>query len=596
MAEDTTKDQAEPILEAETWAEIVERSQRVMQEYVNRHAQDTGSFNDAMRVGETFMEATAKLMTDPVRLMEAQAGLWQSYMDLWQATARRMAGQEVEPVVAPASDDRRFRDESWSENAVFDYLKQSYLLTSNWLTSTMSDIDGLDKKTQQKLDFYTKLIMDAAAPTNFAMTNPEVLRATRDSKGENLVKGLTNLLEDFERGNGQLAIKMVDETAFEVGENLALTPGKVVYQNDLMQLIQYTPMTESVHKRPLLIIPPWINKYYILDLKPENSFIRWTVEQGYTVFVVSWVNPDEKLTQKTFEDYLAEGPLAAIDAIKQATGEDKINALGYCIGGTLLACTMAYLAAGKKQPIASAAYLTSLVDFEQVGDLGVFVDEEQVENLEKIMAKRGFLEGSEMAATFNTLRANDLVWSFVINNYLMGKEPFPFDILYWNGDSTRMPAVMHSFYLRRLYLDNALSQGELVLLNRTLDLTKVKQAAYLLSTKDDHIAPWMSTYKATQLYAGKVTATLAMSGHVAGVVNPPAKDKYGYWTNDVLPADPEAWLEGAEQHDGSWWPHWSAWLADKSGIMIPARQPGDGKLKVIEDAPGSYVKVDLRQD
>jgi polyhydroxyalkanoate synthase len=425
MAEDTTKDQTDPVLKADTWAEIVERSQRVMQDFMSRNAQDTGSLNDSMRIGQTFLEATAKLMTDPVKLMEAQAGLWQSYMDLWQATARRMAGQDVEPVVAPADDDRRFRDESWSENAVFDYLKQSYLLTSNWLMSTFSGIDGLDKKTQQKLDFYTKLIADAAAPTNFAMTNPEVLRATHDSKGENLVKGLKNLLDDFERGNGQLAIKMVDESAFEVGGNLAITPGKVVFQNDLMQLIQYTPTTEKVHKRPLLIIPPWINKFYILDLRPENSFIRWTVEQGYTVFVISWVNPDEKLTQKTFEDYLAEGPLAAVDAIKKATGEDKVNALGYCIGGTLLACAMAYLAAGKKQPIASATYLTSLVDFVEVGDLGVFVDEEQVENLEEMMAKRGYLEGSEMAATFNTLRANDLVWSFVINNYLMVKEPFP---------------------------------------------------------------------------------------------------------------------------------------------------------------------------
>ncbi len=595
MGEDTTKNDTEQVLDAETWTDIVERSQRVMQDYMNRHSQDTGSFDDAMRMGQTFMEAATKLMADPVRLMEAHAGLWQNYMDLWQATARRMAGQEVEPLVTPAKDDRRFRDESWSENAVFDYLKQSYLLTSNWLTSTMSDIDGLDKKTQQKLDFYTKLIADAAAPSNFAITNPEVLRATHETKGDNLVKGLQNLLEDFERGNGQLAIKMVDESAFEVGGNLALTPGKVVFQNDLMQLIQYTPTTETVRKRPLLIIPPWINKFYILDLKPENSFVRWTVEQGYTIFVISWVNPDEKLAHNTFEDYLAEGPLAAIDAVKEATGEDKINALGYCIGGTLLACTMAYLATGKKQPIASATYLTSLVDFEQVGDIGVFVDEEQVENLEKMMAKRGYLEGSEMAATFNTLRANDLVWSFVINNYLMGKEPFPFDILYWNGDSTRMPAVMHSFYLRRLYLENALSQGELVLLDKKLNLTKIKQPAYLLSTKDDHIAPWVSTYKATQLYPGDVNFTLAMSGHVAGVVNPPAKDKYGFWTNDKLDADPDTWLENAEQHGGSWWPHWSAWLAAQSGEQVPARTPGDGKLDVIEDAPGSYVKVDLRQ-
>ena len=597
MTKQTTQDHTGPDLDPNQWAEIVEQSQRVMQEYMNRHATDSGAFSDAMRIGQTFMEATAKLMSDPSRLIEAQASLWQSYMDLWQATARRMAGEEVEPVVSPAKDDRRFRDEYWSDNAVFDYLKQSYLLTSNWLTSTLSDVEGLDKKTQHKLDFYTKLIADAAAPTNFAMTNPEVLRATYDSNGENLVKGLKNLLDDFERGNGQLAIRMVDEDAFEVGGNLAVTPGKVVFQNDLMQLIQYTPTTETVHKTPLLIIPPWINKFYILDLKPENSFIRWTVEQGFTVFVVSWVNPDEHLAKKTFDDYLSEGPLAAIDAVKKATGESQINAVGYCIGGTLLACAMAYLAQQKKKsPVASTTYLTTLVDFEQVGDVGVFVDEEQVEGLEKLMAKRGYLEGSEMAATFNTLRANDLIWSFVINNYMLGKEPFPFDILFWNGDSTRMPAAMHSFYLRKLYLANALSKGELVLLDTPLDLGRIKQPAYILSTIDDHIAPWVSTYKATQLYSGDISFTLAMSGHVAGVVNPPVKDKYGYWTNTKLTDDPEAWLKDAEQHRGSWWPDWAAWLAKQSGDQVPARTPGDGKLKVIEDAPGSYVKVDLRQD
>ncbi len=597
MNKQTTEETSGPDLDPNEWAKIVEQSQRVMQEYMSRQASDSGAFDDAMRIGQTFMEATARLMSDPARLFEAQASLWQSYMDLWQTTARRMAGEEVEPVVAPAKDDRRFRDEHWSDNAVFDYLKQSYLLTSNWLTSTLSDVEGLDKKTQHKLDFYTKLIADAAAPTNFVMTNPEVLRATYESHGENLVKGLKNLLDDFERGNGQLAIRMVDEKAFKVGENLAVTPGKVVYQNDLMQLIQYTPTTETVHKTPLLIVPPWINKFYILDLKPENSFIRWTVEQGFTVFVVSWVNPDEKLAQKTFDDYLLEGPLAAIDAVKKATGETKINTVGYCIGGTLLACAMAYLAKQKKKsPVASATYLTTLVDFEQVGDVGVFVDEEQVEGLEKLMAKRGYLEGSEMAATFNTLRANDLIWSFVINNYMLGKEPFPFDILFWNGDSTRMPAAMHSFYLRKLYLANALSKGELVLLDTPLDLGRVKQPSYILSTIDDHIAPWVSTYKATQLYGGDITFTLAMSGHVAGVVNPPAKNKYGYWTHDDLKASPQAWLDSAEQHEGSWWPDWATWLAKQSGEHVPARTPGDGKLEVIEDAPGSYVKVDLRQD
>jgi len=583
-----------PQLGTEDWQAIAEKSQRLMQDFMSRQGDMSGQFEDMKRMSEVFMQAYAQLLTDPVKLAEAQASLWQGYMDLWQATVRRVSGQEADPVVEPAGDDRRFRHDDWSDNAVFDYLKQSYLLSSNWIQDLMGGVERLDDKTKKKLDFYTKLYVDALSPTNFAATNPEVLRETAETKGDNLVKGLKNLLDDFERGKGQLSIRMVDEDAFTVGENLATTPGKVVFQNDLIQLIQFTPTTKTVHKKPLLIVPPWINKFYILDLKPQNSFIKWVVEQGHTVFVVSWVNPDAELAKKSFDDYLLEGPLAAIDAIEKATGEKKINALGYCIGGTLLACTLGYMAAKKDNRIASATFLTSLVDFRNVGEIEVFIDEEQVENLERMMNDRGYLEGSEMAATFNTLRANDLVWSFVINNYLMGKEPFPFDILYWNSDSTRMPAAMHSFYLRRMYLDNALSRGELELAGTTIDLTRVKTPAYLLSTREDHIAPWDSTYEATQLYSGKTTFTLAASGHVAGVVNPPAKNKYGYWTNAENPESPEAWLEGAEQHEGSWWPHWAEWLAGHAGARVPAREPGDGKLKVIEEAPGSFVKVDLR--
>jgi polyhydroxyalkanoate synthase len=589
---ETGQDQS---LHMEDWQAIAEKSQRLMQDFVSRQGDTSGQMEDMMRMSEVFMQASMQLMTDPAKLAEAQANLWKGYMDLWQQTALRMAGQDVEPVVKPDGDDRRFKDEEWTQNAVFDYMKQSYLLSSNWIQDLMGGVDGLDPKTKKKLEFYTKLYADALSPTNFAATNPEVLRATAETKGENLVKGLKNLLDDFERGKGQLAVKMVDNDAFEIGKDLATTPGKVVLQNDLIQLIQFTPTTKKVHKKPLLIVPPWINKYYILDLKPKNSFIRWVVEQGYTTFVVSWVNPDAKLAMKTFDDYMLEGPIAALDAVEKATGESSINILGYCIGGTLVACTAAYLAAKKDKRLSSATFLTSLTDFEQVGEIDVFIDEEQVQNLEKMMNERGYLEGSEMAATFNTLRANDLVWSFVINNYLMGKEPFPFDILFWNGDSTRMPAAMHSAYLRRLYLDNVLSKGELELAGTRIDLTKVKVPTYLLSTREDHIAPWESTYKATQLYSGDTTFTLAASGHVAGVVNPPEKNKYGYWTNAENPAQPEAWLEGAEQHEGSWWPNWEAWLAKQSGAMVAARVPGKGELKVIEDAPGSYVKLDLRK-
>ncbi len=597
MTSELTDDPDIPVITPEEWQDVAERSAKVMQEFIANQGKGPSAMDDMVRMSSTFMQAMGQLMTDPAKLMEAQASLWHSYFDLWQATARRMTGQDAAPVVQPAEGDKRFRDEAWSDDAVFDYMKQSYLLSANWMQGLMHDVEGLDPKTKQKLDFYTKLYVDALSPTNFALTNPEVLRATAETKGENLIKGLKNLLEDFERGRGKLAIKMVDRDAFKVGENLAVTPGKVVFQNELMQLIQYTPSTQKVHKRPLLIVPPWINKFYILDLKPANSFIRWVVEQGYTVFVVSWVNPDAEKAKKTFEDYMLEGPIAAIDAIEKATGEKTINAVGYCIGGTLLAATLAYLTAKKDKRIGAATFLTTLVDFEQVGDVGVFIDEAQVQALEEMMNKRGYLDGSEMSATFNTLRANDLVWSFVINNYLLGKEPFPFDILFWNSDSTRMPAVMHSQYLRHMYLENALAKpGGIELAGTPLDLRKIKVPTYILSTREDHIAPWESTYKATQIYAGAVTFTLAMSGHVAGVVNPPAKGKYGYWTNENKPATGAEWLSGAEKHDGSWWPHWEAWLKPLAGPMVEAREPGKGgKLKALEDAPGSYVKTDLRE-
>jgi polyhydroxyalkanoate synthase len=403
---------------------------------------------------------------------------------------------------------------------------------------------------------------------------------------------LSNLLEDLARGEGRLAIKMTDLDAFELGANLALTPGKVIFQTDLMQLIQYAPSTEQVYQRPLLIIPPWINKYYILDLRPKNSFIKYAVEQGFTVFVISWVNPDERHAEKTFEDYMLEGPLAALDAIEQATGEREANVIGYCLGGTLLACTLAYLAARRERPIAAASFFTALTDFENPGELGVFIDEEQLAAMDEMMAKRGYLDGREMATTFNMLRANDLIWSFVVNNYLLGKEPFPFDLLYWNSDSTRMPYAMHSFYLHKFYQENKLVEpGGITLCDVPIDLRKIRLPVYMLSTREDHIAPWATTYSATQLYRGKSRFVLAGSGHIAGVVNPPTQQKYGYWTNDRLPPDPKDWLDGATEHPGSWWPDWAAWNVDKSGPKVPARQPGGGKLAPIEDAPGAYARM-----
>jgi polyhydroxyalkanoate synthase len=507
-------------------------------------------------------------------------------------TARLLGGAEP-ALVEPTNDDRRFKDPDWQENLVFDYIKQSYLMTARWMQETVHDVEGLDDKIAQKVDFHTRQFVDAMAPSNFLMTNPQVLKATAESGGENLLKGLKNLLDDLERSKGQLSIKMADTDAFQVGGNIATTPGKVIYQNDLMQLIQYSPTTKTVHRRPLLIVPPWINKFYILDLREKNSFIKWAVSQGITLFVVSWVNPDEELAQKNFADYMLEGPIAALDGIEQATGECEVNAIGYCIGGTLMSATLAYMAARGDGRIKSITFFTTMVDFEEPGELGVFIDDEQLKALEKRMSQDGYLDGSEMSGTFNMMRANDLIWSFVVNNYLLGKDPFPFDLLYWNSDSTRMPAVMHSFYLRKMYQENRLVEpGGINLDSVEIDLRTIKIPSFILSAQDDHIAPWRSTYRATQLYQGPVRFCLAGSGHIAGVINPPADPaKYGYFSNNRKAKTWEKWLEGATWHDGSWWPEWKKWLAHHSGGSATARIPGDSGLPVIENAPGSYVQV-----
>ena len=576
-----------------TMSRIAERSQRLISEFLSKQASGGGfGMADPMNVGQAFIELTQRMMSNPAQFMQAQVALWQDYMQLWQATTQRMLGQEVTPVVTPSREDRRFRDDAWDENILFDYIKQSYLLTARWMQSTVNQVEGLDDKTAKKVDFYTRQFADAIAPSNFVMTNPEVLRTTVESGGENLVKGLENLLDDLERGDGQLRIRQTDESAFELGKNVAVTPGKVVFQTDLMQLIQYEPTTEKVDKRPLLIIPPWINKYYILDLQPKNSFIKWCVYQGLTVFVISWVNPDSKLAQKSFEDYMHEGPLAALDAIERATGAKDANVIGYCLGGTLLSATLAWMAAKKDKRFKSATFFTALTDFSEPGELGVFIDEEQLASLEDRMSEDGYLDGGAMATTFNMLRANDLIWSFVINNYLLGKDPFPFDLLYWNSDSTRMPAVMHSFYLREMYQNNRLVEpGGITLAGEPIDLRKVDVPTFMLSTREDHIAPWKSTYAATQLFKGDVTFCLSGSGHIAGVVNPPTVEKYGYCTNPANPETPEAWLEGATEHPGSWWPEWRRWLKKYAGGSVNARKPGDGELKVIEAAPGSYASL-----
>jgi polyhydroxyalkanoate synthase len=553
---------------------------------------DEFAIADPRAIGRAFMALGTRLMSDPARLAEAQVQLWQDSMALWQSTVQRMMGQEAAPVIAPDRGDRRFKDEAWSEDLVFDYVKQSYLLSARWLRGLVKDVPGLERREQDKVDFFTRQFVSAISPSNFVLTNPAVLRKAKETGGQNLLDGLQHLLDDLERGKGRLQISMSDHEAFAVGKNVATSPGKVVFQNELMQLIQYAPSTEQVHKRPLLIVPPWINKFYILDLQPKNSLIKWCVDQGHTTFVISWVNPRKDLAHKDFEDYMLDGPLAALDAIAQATAERDVNILGFCIGGILTAGTLGYLAAKGDGRIKSATFLASLFDFGEVGEVAVFIDDEQLAQMESHIREKGYLEGHHMADMFNMMRENDLIWSFVVNNYLLGREPPPFDLLYWNADATRLPAAMLLFYLRKVYQENRLLQpGGLELNGVPIDLSRVKTPVYLFATKDDHIAPWQSCYPGTQAFAGPKRFVLGASGHIAGVINPPAASKYGYWSSQRLPADPQKWLDGATWHDGSWWPDWTAWLARKAGRKVPARHPGDGKLEPLEDAPGSYVKV-----
>ncbi len=574
-------------------ADIAERSQRIVGEWLKRQSEAPGTASaDPLNIGGAFLEMTARLMSNPAKLVQAQIGFWQDYMSLWQNTARRMMGIDSVAVIEADPKDRRFRDDAWKENEVFDFIKQSYLLSARYVQDVVTHVDGLDAHTAQKVDFYARQFVDAMSPSNFLLTNPEVLRKTAETGGENLLRGLNNLLADLERGKGRLRIKMTDLDAFRIGENIAVSPGKVVFQNDLMQLIQYAPSTDKVLKRPLLIIPPWINKFYILDLRPKNSLVRWAVSQGHTVFMVSWVNPDARLAEKGFDDYMTEGVLEALSAIEAATGESDCNVIGYCLGGTLLACTLAWMAAHDDARIKSATFFVSLMDFRESGELNVFIDEEQLKMLEEKMHRRGFLEGSEMGTTFNMLRANDLIWSFVVNNYLLGNDPFPFDLLYWNSNSTRMPARMHSFYLRNMYQDNRMIEpGGISLAGTPIDLRSIKVPAYFLSTREDHIAPWRATYRGTQLLQGPSRFVLAASGHIAGVVNPPDGGKYSHWINPELPAEPEQWFAGATEIAGSWWPDWHRWVSALDKRQVKARVPGDGKLAPIEDAPGSYVKV-----
>jgi len=575
-------------------AQAIEQGGRVLAAYLGPRESGEIKTTIADEIGEmvrSIGRVTDYYMTDPQRAFAAQAALTTQFIDLWAATLRRLKGEQAKPVAAPDASDKRFADAAWRDNPYFDFIKQAYVLTTRWADDLVKQADELEPHDRDKAQFYLRQVAAALSPSNFLATNPELMRTTLAESGENLVRGLKMLAEDIQAGHGNLRIRQADARAFKLGVNLAATPGKVVFRNELIELIQYAPTTPEVYKRPLLIVPPWINKFYILDLNPEKSFIRWAVAQGVTVFIISWVNPDERCADKGFDSYMQEGILTALDCVEQATGEREVAAIGYCVGGTLLAATLAYMAAVGDKRITSATFFAAQIDFTDPGDLKVFVDAEQLKAVEARMAEQGYLEGSQMANAFNMLRPNDLIWSYYVNNYLKGKEPMPFDLLVWNSDSTRMPAANHKFYLRHCYLQNDLSNGRMTLGGKTLDLNQVTIPVYELATREDHIAPARSVFTGAKCFGGPVRYVMAGSGHIAGVVNPPEKPKYQYWSGGPPKGDFESWVAAAWETPGSWWPDWLAWLTAQAPAKVAARKPGGGKLEPLADAPGDYVRV-----
>ncbi|MBI5494752.1 MAG: class I poly(R)-hydroxyalkanoic acid synthase [Deltaproteobacteria bacterium] len=594
----TSTEQADPVLAR--MGALAAQSQRIVAMVLARQAGAAGILQaDPLKLGGALARFGAALARHPVKVARSQWHLARDTASLTVNAARRVLGRPVTPVVEPAKGDRRFKDAAWSDNAWFDFLKQAHLLGHRFAGELVDAAAELSEADALKVEFYARQFMDALSPSNFPWSNPEVLRATRESHGENLLRGLENLLRDLEAGQGSLRIRVTDENAFKVGGNLAVTPGKVVWRNELCELIHYAPLTETQHATPLLFIPPWINKFYILDLRPENSLVRWLLGQGFNVFLLSWVNPDERHAQKGYGDYLKDGPLTALEVIRTITGKERVHAVGYCLGGTLLATLAAHLAARGDERLASTSYFTTLTDFSAVGELGMFVEPAVVDQVEQKMRARGYLKGEEMQFPFNLMRSNDLIWSHVVNNYLLGRSPFPFDMLYWASDSTRMPAEMHAFYLRNMYVENKLVKpGGLVVLGTPLDLRNVRVPTFMVSTREDHIAPWKATYKATQLFSGPVAFHLAGSGHIAGIINPPTQVKYGFVTAEVNPPDPDAFLAAARETAGSWWPTWAQWLTSHGDEQVPAAPPGGGKVPLLGDAPGSYAPVreaDLKQ-
>jgi polyhydroxyalkanoate synthase subunit PhaC len=567
------------------------RANQVFSTAFIEQSKDTSTWQpDPLGMQSALNEVWSHLAQQPETLREAHANLWARYADIWQRhTTYMLTGQKAEE--GPVRD-KRFRDPEWLSNPAFSMLRESYLATSEFITDLVNKAEGIDDATKRKAVFYIKQAVDAASPSNFLMTNPAALRALFQTGGQSLMKGVENLAEDLKRGKGALAISQTDLDAYKVGENVATTPGKVIFRNRVFELIQYAATTETVHKVPLLIFPPWINKFYILDLQPKNSMIKWLTDQGHTVFLVSWVNPGEDMAEVGFEDYMREGIYAAVDAVEKATGVDHMNTVGYCVGGTLLAAALAHMAKKGDKRIQSATFFASQADFKCAGDLLVFSDEEGIKFLEDKMDQAGgVLSAQTMADTFNALRSNDLIWNYVVDNYYIGKQPPPFDLLYWNADQTRMPKALHLFYLRKFYRDNALTEGKLTLLGEKLSLKDVTIPIFMQSSKEDHIAPAPSVYRSALSFGGPVEYIIAGSGHIAGVINHPSANKYQYWTNPNLKGAIEDWQAFAHEHPGSWWPYWDKWLQKISGEDVPARTPGEGELKALADAPGTYVKV-----
>ncbi len=594
MADQDTRTHEAPPLptleEMQQWTWVMGRAQQMMLEHVAKAMGEAADNAQASAEPRTPQLPWLDMFADPAKIARQQTDLWTQGLAIWQ---RALGGEAPATELSEKADrDKRFAAAQWRDNPLFDMIRQSYLLVSERLLGSVDSLEGVDPRQREKLRFVTRNFVDAMSPSNFAATNPLVLERAMETKGESLLKGLEHMLDDVSKGQ----LTHTDPEAFEVGRNIAVTPGKVVKRTPLYELIQYSPTTDEVHETPLIVFPPWINRFYILDLNPKKSFIRWAVEQGLTVFVVSWKSADESLAETTLDDYVLRGQVDAIDTVRGLLGVESVHAIGYCVAGTTLAATLALLEArGEADKVASATFFTAQIDFSEAGDLNLFVADETLQLIDQVSADKGFLDGRYMAATFNMLRGRDLIWNYVTNNYLMGEDYVPFDLLHWNSDTTNLPSKWHQAYLKDFYRDNKLVQaGALVVDGTPIEIHKVRTPAYVQAGREDHIAPAASVWKITHYFQGPMRFVLAGSGHIAGVVNPPEAQKYQYWTNEGKPASLDEFVAGATEHKGSWWPDWAKWIGALSERKVPAkgaRVPGKGKLKAIEDAPGSYVKA-----